>query len=232
MSPATASLPDNALSGTVISTASITMSDGSAFSGALSAAPVGTVVMSGNKLTLARNLAPSDDGTVQAVVTASENGGTANGTVQIQVTPTGCPPPPPPPGGPDQYQQQLLDLINNSRAAGGLPAYAFSATQSQGTSGCIGSYGHSLHMSQTGVLAHDQFPADICLPYSAAGENIGEWSGPESSDITNLHQLMINEGPGGGHYQNIMSQSYTKVGIGLVYTSGGVLWLTEDFVGP
>jgi uncharacterized protein YkwD len=88
-------------------------------------------------------------------------------------------------------------------------------------------------MAQTGVLSHDQFPADICLPYYATGENVGEAPGvPESTGITELHNLMMSEGPSGGHYQNIMSQSFTKVGIGLVYTDSGVLWLTEDFVGP
>jgi uncharacterized protein YkwD len=40
---------------------------------------------------------------------------------------------------------------------------------------------------------------------------------------------MISEGPSGGHFQNIMSTTFTTVGIGLAYVNG-VLWMTEDFV--
>jgi uncharacterized protein YkwD len=153
----------------------------------------------------------------------------------VAITPTASVPAPSPSpapnpaGSPDAYQQQLLNLINGSRASGGLPPYTFSAVQSAGTASCVGSYGHSVHMAQLGQISHDQFPQDICVPWSAAGENVGEEGGSESTAIETLHQLMMNEGPGGGHYQNIMSTTFTTVGIGLYYT-GGTLWLTEDFV--
>jgi uncharacterized protein YkwD len=133
-------------------------------------------------------------------------------------------------GGPDMFQQQLLDLINTSRAGGGLPPYTFSAVQSNGTGSCIGSLGHSEHMAQTGQLVHDQFPADLCLPFHTAGENICEWPTAEAQAIINCHQSMMAEGPSGGHYQNIMNTNYQTVGLGLVFQNG-VLWLTEDFIG-
>ena len=149
----------------------------------------------------------------------------------IQITPNADVPAPvpSPPTSVDAYHQQLLNLINGSRASAGLPSYTFSAVQSAGTAGCVGSYGHSVHMAQVGQISHDQFPQDICIPWSAAGENVGEASGSESVAIQTLHRLMMSEGPGGGHYQNIMSTTFTTVGIGLYYT-GGTLWLTEDFV--
>jgi uncharacterized protein YkwD len=136
-------------------------------------------------------------------------------------------------GGPDMFQQQLLDLINTSRAGGGLPPYTFSEVMSAGTGSCVGSVGHSEHMAQTGTLAHDQFPADICVPWISAGENIGYWSGvSESQAIINIHNSMMAEGPSGGHYQNIMSSTFTTVGLGLVVDANGTTWLTEDFVDP
>jgi uncharacterized protein YkwD len=138
-------------------------------------------------------------------------------------------PTPNPPTSADAYQQQLLSLINGSRAGAGLSPLTFSAVQSAGTASCVGSYGHSVHMAQVGQIGHDQFPQDICIPWSSAGENVGEATGSESNGIQLLHQLMMNEGPGGGHYRNIMSTTFTTVGIGLYYT-GGILWLTEDFV--
>jgi uncharacterized protein YkwD len=136
-------------------------------------------------------------------------------------------------GGGDQYQTQLFDLINASRASGGLPPYVFSLAQSNGTGSCIGSVGHSEHMAQTETLAHDQFPADICLSWTSAGENIGYWSGvSESQAIINIHQSMMAEGPSGGHYQNIMSSTFTTVGLGLVVDANGTTWLTEDMIEP
>jgi uncharacterized protein YkwD len=149
----------------------------------------------------------------------------------ITITPNESTTPPPsnPPTSADAYQQQLLNLINGSRASGGLPPLTFSAAQSSGSASCVGSYGHSVHMQQVGQISHDQFPGDICIPWTAAGENVGEASGSESSAIQIIHSLMMNEGPSGGHYQNIMSTGFTTVGIGLYYVNN-TLWLTEDFV--
>jgi uncharacterized protein YkwD len=151
-------------------------------------------------------------------------GTTVSVQLPITVLPSGA-------SGPDMFQQQLLSLINTSRAGGGLPPYNFSQTQSNGTGSCIGSIGHSEHMAQTGTLAHDQFPADICLTFSSAGENICEWPGDEATAIANCHQAMMAEGPSGGHYQNIMNPRFTTIGLGLVEYNG-VLWLTEDMIGP
>jgi hypothetical protein len=50
--PSTASLPDNAAAGTIVAVVSVSMSNGSAFAGALAASPAGTVTISGNKLVL------------------------------------------------------------------------------------------------------------------------------------------------------------------------------------
>jgi uncharacterized protein YkwD len=148
------------------------------------------------------------------------------------VTPTSTPVPTSP-GGPDPYQQQLLDLINASRATAGLAPYVFSEIESNGTSTCVGSLGHSKEMAQEGAISHDQFSEDICLSFSSAGENVGYTSGvSESAGIIETHQAMMDEGPTGGHYQNIMSSSYTSVGIGLYVDSSGTLWLTEDFIEP
>src|SRR5260370_39580040 len=67
------------------------MSDGSAFAGALAASPAGTVTISGNKLVLARALTSADDGPRQWTVAATQNGGTGSGSIPVQVnaTPTG-----------------------------------------------------------------------------------------------------------------------------------------------
>src|SRR5262249_36969773 len=73
---------------------------------------------------------------------------------------------------------------------------------------------------------------------SRAAENQGDPSGVPQLDpdtkqngkkqIDAMIELMFSEGPGGGHYDNMMSTDLRRIGIGL-YTSGGKLYLTNDF---
>jgi hypothetical protein len=86
--PTLASLADNAAAGTIVAAVSVTMSNGSAFAGTLAASPAGTVTISGTNLVLARALTSADDGSRQWGVSATQNGVTASGAIQVQVTPT------------------------------------------------------------------------------------------------------------------------------------------------
>jgi len=94
--PSATSLPDNAAAGTTVAAVSVSMSDGSAFTGTLAASPSGTVAISGNKLVLARGLTSADDGSQQWAVSATQNGVTVSSSITVQVT-SATPPPPPPP---------------------------------------------------------------------------------------------------------------------------------------
>jgi hypothetical protein len=51
-------------------------------------------------------------------------------------------------------------------------------------------------------------------------------NGKKQIDI--MLKLMMDEGPGGGHHDNIMNPRFRRIGIGLVY-SGGRLYMTNDF---
>lgn len=89
--------------------------------------------------------------------------------------------------------------------------------------------------------AHAHFAANAkgatCFG-SRAAENQGDPSGvpPFGSDrvgsgkkqIDIMLKLMMDEGPGGGHYENMMNPQFRRIGIGLVNT-GGKLYLTNDF---
>ncbi len=46
--------------------------------------------------------------------------------------------------------------------------------------------------------------------------------------IATMLKLMFDEGPGGGHHDNMLNPKYRRVGIG-VYEPGGTLFLTNDF---
>jgi uncharacterized protein YkwD len=73
---------------------------------------------------------------------------------------------------------------------------------------------------------------------SKAAENQGDPGGVPSLDadatrnghkqIDIMLRLMMDEGPGGGHYDNMMNPRFRRVGVGLVY-AGGKLYMTNDF---
>jgi uncharacterized protein YkwD len=133
---------------------------------------------------------------------------------------------------------QVLALINQARASSGLPALTV-------TSGLeASSAAHNLLMAGGCGLSH-QCPGEPALGaretaagvlWTAAGENIGE-GGPVASTgaavaqmAVSLTQSMLNEQPpDDGHRMNILSSSYTHIGIAVYRDSSGTVWLTQDF---
>jgi uncharacterized protein YkwD len=133
---------------------------------------------------------------------------------------------------------QVLALINQARASAGLPALTI-------TSGLeTTSSAHNLLMADGCGLSH-QCPGEppigtretnAGIDWTAAGENIGE-GGPVSdttaaiaSMAVGLTQSMLNEQPpNDGHRMNILSTSYTHIGIAVYRDSSGTVWLTQDF---
>lgn len=73
---------------------------------------------------------------------------------------------------------------------------------------------------------------------SRAAENQGDWEGiPElaagklengQQQIDVTMKLMYDEGPGGGHHDNMLNPKLRRVGVGLFYV-GKKLYLTNDF---
>jgi hypothetical protein len=134
--------------------------------------------------------------------------------------------------------KQLLKAINQDRSKHDLLPMTLDRKQSR----C--SLKHSHHMAALGMPTHDGFPADICTPVLAAGENVGYAFGQPSvqSAVLLLHRQMMAEGPcphakctapqfeQHGHYLNLTSPYFSRVGIGILIRDGAV-WLTEDFLG-
>jgi uncharacterized protein YkwD len=133
---------------------------------------------------------------------------------------------------------QVLALINQARATAGLPALTIT-TGLETTSSA-----HNLLMADGCGLSH-QCPGEPAIgaretaagiDWTAAGENIGE-GGPVSdttaaiaSMAVGLTQSMLNEQPpNDGHRLNILSTSYTHIGIAVYRDSSGTVWLTQDF---
>ncbi|HEY3870573.1 MAG TPA: CAP domain-containing protein [Actinocrinis sp.] len=139
-----------------------------------------------------------------------------------------------------QVEQQVFDLINQERAQNGLPAYTLSADLTDSATA------HNNEMAAGCGLSH-QCPGeppigtretDAGVTWTSAGENIGE-GGPVSATESSEAQMalglttsMYNEQPpDDGHRLNILSSSYTEVGIAVTVDSSGTLWLTQDFAG-
>ena len=133
---------------------------------------------------------------------------------------------------------QVLALINQARSAAGLPALTITAGLETSSSQ------HNLLMAGGCGLSH-QCPGEPPLgdretaagvDWTAAGENIGE-GGPVASTAAAIAQMavgltqsMLNEQPpDDGHRMNILSSSFTHIGIAVYRDSSGTVWLTQDF---
>jgi uncharacterized protein YkwD len=140
-------------------------------------------------------------------------------------------------GGPTSQEQQLAQyvfgLINRDRAAMGLTPYTWSAAPGRGARL------HNIRMVAYGQLSH-QCPGEPDLgaritndglAWRAAGENIG-WSNypnPQQGLLSNHQAMMAEKPPDDGHRRNILSTSYTLVGIDVLIDAHHGIWLTEDF---
>ena len=133
---------------------------------------------------------------------------------------------------------QVLALINQARAAAGLPALTVTAGLDASSSA------HNQLMADGCGLSH-QCPGEPALGaretaagvgWTAAGENIGE-GGPVADTTAAIAQMavgltqsMLNEQPpDDGHRLNILSSTFTHIGIAVYRDASGTVWLTQDF---
>jgi uncharacterized protein YkwD len=133
---------------------------------------------------------------------------------------------------------QVLALINQARAAAGLPALTVTAGLDASSSA------HNQLMAGGCGLSH-QCPGEPALGdretaagvgWTAAGENIGE-GGPVAGTTVAIAQMavgltqsMLNEQPpDDGHRLNILSSTFTHIGIAVYRDGSGTVWLTQDF---
>lgn len=116
----------------------------------------------------------------------------------------------------DEYQL-CVDTINQYRATVGVPPLerwteAESCVDGQAQSDSQTGEPHGA-FGQCGEWAQDECPG---------------WPGPPESLIVGCLAMMWDEGPGGGHYEN-MRGNYTRVACGYYQTAGGSYWAVQDF---
>lgn len=148
-----------------------------------------------------------------------------------------APPPPPRPADPfppDPLVRYNVERVNAYRAQKGLPALLYDAQIS--AFALRGSQQLSRdHAAHAHFAAHAQGAPGFG---SRAAENQGDPSGVPALEadqgkngqkqVDVMLRLMMDEGPGGGHYDNMMNPRFRRIGIGLFY-AGGRLYMTNDF---
>ncbi len=119
---------------------------------------------------------------------------------------------------PSTFHALCVSKINAFRQTKGLPAL----TRWNETESCAD--GQSMSDAQTNT-PHGAFPG--CGEF-AQNECPGIGGSTEQA-LDACLQLMWNEGPGGGHFDNMASTTWTKVACGLFVTAGGQMWSVQNF---
>lgn len=129
---------------------------------------------------------------------------------------------------PDDLETQLrrcVDVINQHRARLGLGALARSAE----LEGCAMEGARS---DAASGMPHDHFSRTGGCGVAFAENEIPGWavgmSGSVLAVIEEGTQMMMDEGPGGGHYENIVG-ARNAVGCGVHVTASGAVWVVQDF---
>jgi uncharacterized protein YkwD len=135
-------------------------------------------------------------------------------------------------------QQYNLDRLNAYRAQVGSPALVMDTQlntfATAGSQQLQNDHDPHAHFNQAD-LAGTLFTTDGFV--DTAGENQGDpngWfpmPGGINAQIDAILASMWAEGPGGGHYDNMVNPAFTRVGIGLVTDGFGRLYFTNDFSG-
>lgn len=131
-----------------------------------------------------------------------------------------------------QLAQQLFQLINNDRAACGLPAFAWNSTLASGAllhSWNMYHCGFS-HTCPDGMTQYQRIANEGFAGQSDCGENIGE-AGPYPTPwggVYKIQESMTHEPLGGWHRIHLYSTTLYRIGIGVYIDPSGMIWFTED----
>jgi len=132
------------------------------------------------------------------------------------------------PFNPTPEQQHAVDKMNEYRAAANVAPFTLdgrlSAFAAEGSNELAAGGDAHGHFADAG---NDIWQAGFCN--DAAENQAPGWPGGDADAvIDSMLQSMMDEGPGGGHHDNIMNADLSRVGIGLV-SQGGAFYFTTDF---
>ncbi len=127
----------------------------------------------------------------------------------------------------NSQESEVARLVNVERAKSGLPALKLNWQLSR-----VARY-KSADMANKGYFAHNsptygtpfQMMENFGLRFSAAGENIAYGQRTPA-------EVMRDWMNSPGHRNNIMSRSFTEIGVGLAKNKSGVCYWTQQFMKP
>ena len=97
-----------------------------------------------------------------------------------------------------------------------------------------GELGYSLSTSYGAVLDNPDLIVTCLVGDGEAENEVPGWDisfggGTISGVIDSGLQMMWDEGPGGGHYENMNSSDFTELGCGIYVTGANQVWVVLDF---
>ena len=123
-------------------------------------------------------------------------------------------------------EQQAVTLLNQDRAANGLPALKVNAK----LTALAESYAQDMidrnyfsHYNPEGQSPFDRM-SKAGISYSYAGENLAI-----NTNVTAAETAFMNSS---GHRDNILNSNYTEVGIGVKHDSKGSVYVVQEFIKP
>ena len=180
--------------------------------------------------------------TTSAAATTSASPAPSSSAAPSSAPATTSQPAPPAPEPPRQAtpEERVLALINKVRAEAGVPALkvdnALVTAADRHNGAMIADCGLSHQCPGEKGLGERATAAGA--KWSTVGENVG-MGGPVANRVDpisemalGLTQSMIDEKPpNDGHRRNILSKSFTRVGIVVTRDAEGTVWMTHDFAG-
>lgn len=123
-------------------------------------------------------------------------------------------------------EQQAVTLLNQDRAANGLPALKVNSK----LTALAESYAQDMinrnffsHYNPEGQSPFDRM-SKAGIGYSYAGENLAI-----NTSVTAAETAFMNSS---GHRANILNSNYTEVGIGVKHDSKGSVYVVQEFIKP
>jgi uncharacterized protein YkwD len=134
----------------------------------------------------------------------------------------------------DPHVQHCLTSLNAFRAQHGasalslddqLTAFAYDAASMLQAGGAA--HGYFKSEADSGDIWKRGFCGNAGENQTGAGWKVDD----EDATIDAVLQAMMDEGPGGGHYENIVNTGFTRVGVGLIVGSDKTFYMSNDFSG-
>jgi uncharacterized protein YkwD len=118
-----------------------------------------------------------------------------------------------------QKEAQFVALINRLRVSQGLPELATDPELTRVARNW------TEKMAKSGTLTHN---AELCQQVQGGWKTLGENVGRGPDDVAVLHDAFVNSPH---HYANLISPKYDSIGVGIVFSESGEMFVTEQFIG-